>query len=190
VEEKKSVWKWVERTSVFCAMVLGVIAFIWQLQERVTANQEQIITSLINPRYTQDTLVTVDLVFWNVGRKTVHIRSIEATVLLPDSLYPSPDLARSSKRGSAMLSTSFMRAFQDSAVIREIEPEQAYRIRSEPMSFESFDSLSSNPALRIRTLKGRYFIRPDYRDLRWVYNGGMIRLRDSLRTHRQNHQRR
>jgi hypothetical protein len=69
------------------AFLLTCIGFLWDRGDRRDETRERITASLIEPRVYQDTMFTVDLVLWNVGKKSALVRLAQVSVELPDSAF-------------------------------------------------------------------------------------------------------
>ena len=88
---RKIKWEWLERAATLVALLCGLTAFIWQLQERVEQHQESFISSIVlRPNR------TLALQLLNTGTHPLSVRrvmlstsakSTSAVPLYPDSTH-------------------------------------------------------------------------------------------------------
>jgi hypothetical protein len=156
-EKKQSRWEWIERAAVLTGMVLGIIAFIWQLQERIVSSREQLL--VLPPRLERisDTLFYVELDVLNAGKKAVHIRKIE--------LVPHSPLERITRRERMIGLWRELTLYSDSASILQIDADRTWRFKSNPISPTRLCSIRDLDNLEVRTIRGEHSLPLDNSNL-------------------------
>jgi hypothetical protein len=143
--EKRKPWEWLERTATLVGLLLGVTAFVWQLQERAMAHRESFVAVAgfaLRDLGARDSCyrISVDLV--NTGGSSLAIR------------YVFLQSGGENPNAFSLDGDSTMRAFT-------IEPNKPLTLKSESLDWETVTNFADSGYIEVETFHKRHHQRLD-----------------------------
>lgn len=136
---KKNMWEWVQRIATVSGIVMGVTAFVWQIQERRDAGRESFTTMISGVARVQDSLFVVSIDVLNTGRRPASIRDVRLWRTLAGARWNSVFLQADSTGEAANL-----------------DPDHSRTFRSRPVTLADISSFTDSLIIDVRTLRGTY----------------------------------
>ena len=152
--------RWLERILLLTGMVFGIIAFVWQVQERIASNQEKFVAVLGAVTQTDDSLVILSVHILNSGRKPLTLRRLY--------LSDSPDRIQAQANYTLR---------PDSALPITIDPDEFVSVRSNRILETRIAHLADGAFVLAKTFRGEIVTplngvstqSPGYFGARWFY---------------------
>jgi hypothetical protein len=162
--ETKSRWEWIERLSLFVGVLLGIIAFYWQLQERAADRKENLISVYSRVENVRDSLYVINLDLLNVGKRTTHVRAVALSRM---AHYEGPHTrvrrfeVDSSGHVRERPNGLFLWIFEDSAGALQLEPSSSRRFISRPITSSNMKLIADSGYVAVSTLRNNLVLRID-----------------------------
>lgn len=131
------------------SLLASGVSLYWGWEDR-SANEN--VTAALVSEPQPDSATSLEIVLWNTGRKTVHLRSAAAV-----AVHQPPDVPGTYGPRTPKPEYAYSATFPD-VLLREIPPEKVVRIQSNPMSRDQMQRFRIRGVILLETLNGTHVL--------------------------------
>jgi hypothetical protein len=184
---KNRVWTWIERGSVFVGMLLGVIAFFWQLQERRDDRKEKLISLYTRVERVSDSMFVVSVDLLNVGKHTSHIRRVVVREVPSSEKFQLPYgfWIDSAGQANEVLEGQLLSIFEDSLGVIPLEPNTSTRLQTRAIDRGELEIIADGGYIDVSTFRQAHTLYPNPSPLHQaIFFEEMLQIRKRLQARR------